>query len=242
LKDLEDIFVARAVAGANHHFGSRLVFDGAGHLYVTVGDRGDGERAQDLTDHVGTTLRLHADGRVPADNPFVGRGDALPEIYTYGNRNAQGLAVRPGTGEVWLHEHGPRGGDEINRVLAGRNYGWPEYNYGNHYDGRRIPDHVPGAGVELPLLHWTPSIAPSGMVFYTGDVFPNWRGSVFVGALVGQHLRRVVFDGDRPVHQEALLEAYGRRIRDVRQGPDGYLYILTDHADGVLARLEPAEG
>jgi aldose sugar dehydrogenase len=239
LEGLEDVFVARAVSGAGQHFGSRIVFDRDGFLYLTIGDRGDGRRAQDLSDHVGTTIRLHDDGRVPADNPFVGRSGAQPEIFTYGNRNAQGMAVHPGTGEVWQNEHGPRGGDEINRMLPGRNYGWPEYNYGNHYDGRPIPDHVPGAGMELPLLHWTPSIAPSGMMFYTGDRFPNWRGSVFTGALAGRHLRRVVFDGDRPVHQEQLLRDFGQRIRDVRQGPDGYIYVLTDSPDAVLARLEP---
>jgi aldose sugar dehydrogenase len=242
LVGVEDIFVADAWASGGQHFGSRLVFDGAGHLYITVGDRGDGQRAQNLRDHAGTTLRLHDDGRVPQDNPFVGRTDARPEIYTFGNRNAQGMVLHPATGEVWLNEHGPRGGDEINRVVAGRNYGWPEFSFGNHYTGRRIPDPTADAGLELPLLHWTPSIAPSGMAVYTGDVFPQWRGDVFVGALAGQHLRRVRFDGTRVVEQEELLRDRRHRIRDVRNGPDGLIYLLVDDSRAPLLRLEPAVG
>jgi aldose sugar dehydrogenase len=238
LEGLEDVFVADAVGGGQH-FGGRILFDGEGYLYLTIGDRGTGSRAEDLTDHAGTTIRLHDDGGVPADNPFVDRDDARPEIYTYGNRNAQGMALHPETGEVWQNEHGPRGGDEINRMQPGADYGWPRVNFGTHYDGGAIPDPRPGDGTTLPLVYWVPSIAPSGMAFYTGDRFPNWRGNVLNGALAGRHLRRVVFDGTDSVHQEELLDDYGERIRDVRAGPDGYIYFLVDSPDAALARLEP---
>jgi aldose sugar dehydrogenase len=237
----EDIFVAAAVGTTGQHFGSRLVFDRDGYLFVTVGDRGEMARAQNPGDHAGTTLRLHDDGSVPDGNPFVGRDGFRPEIYTYGNRNAQGMALHPETGEVWQNEHGPRGGDEINRIEAGGNYGWPEYRFANHYDGRPIPDYDPEGDVVLPLLDWTPAFAPSGMAFYTGDRFPNWRGSVFNGGLAGQHLRRAVFDGTEHVHTEELLAGRGWRIRDVRDGPDGYLYFLTDGSNGILGRLEPVD-
>ncbi len=240
LAGVEDIFVAEAWGTAGQHFGSRIVFDRAGYMYLTIGDRGQGQRAQNLRDHAGTTLRLHDDGRVPQDNPFVGRAQARDEIFTYGNRNAQGMVVHPETGEIWQNEHGPRGGDEINRIVAGRNYGWPEYNFGNHYDGRRIPDPGPDTGTELPILHWTPSIAPSGMAIYTGDAFPQWRGDIFVGALAGQHLQRIRFDGASVVEQERLLEGRGQRIRDVRTGPDGFLYLLVDARSAPMLRLEPA--
>jgi aldose sugar dehydrogenase len=239
LEGLEDIFVADAVGGPQH-FGGRMVFDGAGYLYLTIGDRGEMERAQDLSDHAGTTIRLHDDGQVPGDNPFVGQEGALPEIYTYGNRNAQGMAVHPETGEIWQNEHGARGGDEVNRMEAGGNYGWPRVRFGTHYDGRAIPDPGPDDGFVAPLVDWTPAIAPSGMAFYTGDRFPAWQGHTFHGGLVGQQIRRVVFDGDEPVHQEELLSGHAR-IRTLLEGPDGYLYFLTDSTNGALSRLEPAE-
>jgi aldose sugar dehydrogenase len=238
LQGLEDVIVAQAAGAGGQHFGGRIVFDRDGYMYLTIGDRGTGDRAADLGDHAGTTLRLHDDGRVPADNPFMDRDDARPEIFTFGNRNAQGMALHPETGEVWQNEHGPRGGDEINRMEPGADYGWPRVNYGTHYDGRPIPDPQPGQGTTLPLLYWVPSIAPSGMAFYTGDHFPNWRGNVFNGALVGRHIRRVVLDGTDVVHQEELLADYGERIRDVRNGPDGFIYFVTDSPEGVLARLE----
>jgi aldose sugar dehydrogenase len=241
LAGTEDVVVADAWGTTGQHFGSRIVFGGDGYLYITVGDRGEPERAQDLRDHAGTTLRLHDDGRVPRDNPLVGRPDARDEIFTYGNRNAQGMAVHPRTGEIWQNEHGPRGGDEINIIRAGRNYGWPEFSFGNHYDGRPIPD-PPGAGTELPLLHWTPAIAPSGMDFYTGDVFPQWRGDVFNGSLVERHLHRLRVDGTEVVEQDRLLEDRGERIRVVRAGPDGLLYLLVDATSAPLLRLEPAGG
>jgi aldose sugar dehydrogenase len=239
LSDVQDIFVAEAWGSGGQHFGSRLVFDRDGFLYVTIGDRGEGPRAQNLRDHAGATLRLHDDGRVPQDNPFVGRDDARAEIFTLGNRNAQGMVVHPETGEILQHEHGPRGGDEINRILPGRNYGWPEVSFGSQYDGRPIPDPQAGAGVELPLLHWTPSIAPSGMTVYTGDVFPQWRGDIFVGALALQHLNRVRLQDGRAVEQERLLEGRNQRIRDVRTGPDGMIYLLVDGSSAPVLRLEP---
>jgi aldose sugar dehydrogenase len=241
LSGLEDVFVADAWERPGRHYGSRIVFDGDGMMYVTVGDRGRMERAQDRSDHAGTTIRLHDDGRVPADNPFVGQPGVLPEIYTYGNRNAQGMAVHPATGEIWQNEHGPRGGDEINLIRAGVNYGWPRITHGIDYSGVPITPDTARAGMEQPLLHWTPSIAPSGLAFYTGDRFPEWRGNVFVGALANRHVRRVVLDGTRPVHQERLLDG-AERIRDIRSGPDGYLYLLTDSRNGAVLRLEPVSG
>jgi aldose sugar dehydrogenase len=240
LAGVEDVFVADAWGTGGQHFGSRIVFDRDGYLYFTIGDRGQMNRAQNLRDHAGTTIRLHDDGRVPADNPFVGRADARDEIFTYGNRNSQGMAVHPETGEIWQNEHGPRGGDEINLMVAGGNYGWPERRFGSHYDGRPIPDPEPGTGFVMPLLHWTPALAPSGMAFYTGDVFPQWRGDVFNGGLAAEHLRRVRFDGQNVVEQERLLEDRGQRIRDVRVGPDGLVYILVDAASAPLLRIEPA--
>jgi len=240
LEGTEDVFVADAVGGGRH-FGSRIAFDPAGYMYITVGDRGEMNRAQDLSDHAGTTIRLHDDGRVPTDNPFVGRSGARGEIYTYGNRNAQGMAIHPETGQVWQNEHGPRGGDEINLIEAGRNYGWPLITHGIGYRGETIAQDTARAGMEQPVLHWTPSIAVSGMAFYSGDRFPAWRGNLFNGALRQAHLRRVVLDGDRVVHQEELLSDLGQRIREVKEGPDGYLYLLTDERDGAVLRLEPAD-
>ena len=240
LVDLRDVFVADAWSRTGAHFGSRIVFDRAGMVYVSVGERNEKTPAQDLSDDKGTILRLHDDGRVPRDNPFVGRQGARPEIFSYGHRNPQGMALHPTTGELWANEHGARGGDEINRVRAGRNYGWPLITHGVDYSGARISPDTARTGLEQPLLHWTPSIAPSGMAFYTGDRFPRWRGSVFNGALAGQQLRRVVFDGDRPVRQETLLRGRAR-IRAVKMGPDGFLYLLTDESDGSVLRLEPAE-
>jgi aldose sugar dehydrogenase len=240
LHDLEDVLVADAWGGTGRHFGSRIAFDHDGFLYLTIGDRGQMDRAQDTSDHAGTTLRLHDDGSVPEDNPFVGDPNVRDEIYTYGNRNAQGMVVHPTTGEIWQNEHGPRGGDKINLIEAGLNYGWPVITYGTHYDGTPITDRTHAPGMEQPVVDWTPSIAPSGMAVYTGDAFPGWQGDVFNGALAGQHLRRVVLDGREAVHEESLLQGLAR-IRDVRDGPDGHLYILTDHASGVLARLEPAD-
>jgi glucose/arabinose dehydrogenase len=241
LEDVTVIFRLEPKSGAAVHFGSRLVFDRQGRLFVTLGDRGDMQRAQRLDDHAGSVVRLEADGRVPPDNPFVGRPGARPEIFSLGNRNVQGAALHPATGELWAHEHGPQGGDEVNVIRAGRNYGWPVITYGVNYGiGTRIGEGTHKAGLEQPLHHWVPSIAPSGMAFYTGDRFPRWRGDVFVGALRDRLLVRLRFDGERLVKEERMLEGTLGRVRDVRSGPDGYLYLLTDAKNGALVRLEPA--
>lgn len=250
LRNVEEIFVAKAWSGGANHFGSKLAFDGRGHLFITVGDRGaspnaetvDAHPAQNLMNHQGTVIRLHEDGRVPADNPFVGRSDALPEIWSYGHRNLQGLAIHPQTGDVWQTEHGPRGGDELNVSLPGRNYGWPVIGFGINYNGQRIHQDTARAGMEPPMHYWVPSIATSGLLFYTGDRFPAWRGSLFVGGMAGEVLVRLTLDGRRVTSTERLFEGMGR-VRDVRQGPDGFIYLAIDNRQGGLTpivRLEPA--
>jgi glucose/arabinose dehydrogenase len=239
LRDVRVIFEMAKKTSAGQHFGSRLAFAPDGTLYFSIGDRGDRRRAQDLGDHAGKLLRINTDGSVPRDNPFAGRRDALPEIFAYGHRNIQGLAVHPETGVVWSHEHGPRGGDEINIAKSGANYGWPVVTYGREYVGGAIGEGTSRPGMEDPLLHWTPSIAPSGMAFYTGGRFPGWTGDLFVGALAGRHLRRVVFRSGAVVKEEVLLDGAIGRIRDVSQGPDGNLYLLTDERSGALYRMEP---
>ncbi len=237
LHDFAPIFVPRACSDAGQHFAGRMLFDNAGYLYLTIGDRGERERAQNGRDHAGTVLRLHDDGRIPEDNPFVDDDDFDDAIWSYGHRNPQGIALHPDGKQIWLHEHGPRGGDEINQVLPGRNYGWPLVTFGREYYGPKIGT-TKMEGIEMPLKQWTPSIAPSGMAFYQGVVLPQWQGDLFVGALAGQHLARVRFDGLKEVEEEKLLEDMAR-IRDVRVGPDGFLYLLTDAADGALLRLKP---
>lgn len=238
----QTLFQLEPKTGAGQHFGSRLVFDRDGHLFITLGDRGDRDRAQDLTDPAGSLLRLTDDGRVPADNPFVKRQDARPEIYSYGHRNLQGAALHPQTGRLWTHEHGPQGGDEVNVIRAGANYGWPLATYGREYvTGFKIGEGPRKPGMEPPLHYWVPSIAPSGMAFYTGDRLPGWRGSLFVGALKDQLLARLELDGERVVREERLLKGEIGRIRDVRDGPDGYLYLLTDQNPGALYRIQPRQ-
>lgn len=239
LHDVEIVFRARPKTGGGRHFGSRLVFAGDGTLFVTLGDRGQRDRARDPGDHIGTLVRIAPDGGIPADNPFTDRADALPEVYTYGNRNMQGAALHPRTGELWTHEHGPRGGDEVNLMKPGADYGWPVLTHGTNYDGSTITTETSRPGMESPLHHWTPSIAPSGMAFYTGDRFPAWQGNLLVGALRSQLLSRLELDGERIVHEEQLLVREVGRIRDVRQGPDGYVYLLIDAPDAPLIRLEP---
>jgi|AntRauTorcE11897_2_1112592.scaffolds.fasta_scaffold00100_35 glucose/arabinose dehydrogenase len=237
LSDLEVIFKAEPKMHGDNHFGSRLLFTPDGYLYVTLGERYDyKEEAQNTENHLGTIVRILPDGTVPADNPFINKGKARPEIYSYGNRNVQGIAQHPESGEIWFHEHGPRGGDEINVLKSGANYGWPEVTYGISYMGMEISDKTSAPGMEDPILQWTPSIAPSGMVFYTGDEFPSWQGDMLIGALAGEHLHRVSIDNGQ-IEQEILLEDFGKRIRDVAQSPAGELYILTDESDGKLIRL-----
>jgi glucose/arabinose dehydrogenase len=243
LEEVQVIFRMEPKSDAGQHFGSRLVFDRAGYLYITLGDRGDKERAQRPGDHAGSVIRLHDDGRVPADNPFVGKPGWKPEKYTLGHRNMQGAALHPQTGELWTHEHGPQGGDEINVIRSGVNYGWPIITYGVNYGiGTRIGEGTHKAGMAQPLYYWVPSIAPSGMVFYTGDRFPRWRGDLFVGALRDEMLVRLRLDGEKVVSEERMLKGVLGRIRDVRQGPDGCLYLLTDEEEGVLVRLEQPAG
>ncbi len=234
--------VVPKVRGGSNHFGSRLLFAPDGLLFVTLGERfTHRDQAQNIGNHLGTIVRIKDDGSVPDDNPFVGKAGARPEIYSYGHRNVQGIALRPGTSQIWEHEHGPRGGDEVNILKAGANYGWPKITYGIDYDGSVISDKTAMPGMEQPVIHWTPSIAPSGMAFYDGEKFPKWKGDLFVGALALTHLRRLRLEGDRVVEQEVLLDGLGERIRDVRSGPDGFLYLLTDDApNGRLLRLEPA--
>lgn len=242
LTDLQVLFRALPKTGGGRHFGGRIVFDRAGHVFLTLGDRGDQDRAQELDSHIGTVVRLNHDGSVPADNPFVGRAGALPEIFSYGNRNVQGATLHPQTGELWTHEHGPQGGDEVNVIRAGVNYGWPVITFGRNYGiGTRIGEGTSGPGMADPLYQWTPSIAPSGLAIYRGDRFPNWRGNLLVGALKFQLLARLEMDGERVVHEERFLEDVVGRIREVKVGPDGYVYLLSDHRNGIIARLEPAE-
>ncbi|HSR73150.1 MAG TPA: PQQ-dependent sugar dehydrogenase, partial [Kiloniellales bacterium] len=212
-----------------------------GLLYITAGERGDSDRAQDLGDHAGSILRLTADGGIPPDNPFVGRDDAKPEIFSYGHRNPQGLTRHPETGAIWSVEHGPRGGDELNLIVPGVNYGWPVITYGISYAGFPIGEGTSKPGMAQPVRYWVPSISPSGMTFYSGSVFPEWRGDLFIGALSGRLLARLEMDGAEVVHEERLLTDLGERIREVRQGPDGRLYLLTDAGNGRLLRLDPVD-
>jgi len=240
LENVQVLFRQDPKGRGGQHFGGRIVFDRAGYLYLTLGERGDRERAQRLGDHAGSVIRLHDDGRVPADNPFVGKAGWKPEKYDLGHRNMQGAALHPQTGALWTHEHGPQGGDEVNIIRPGVNYGWPVITYGvNYVTGTKIGEGTQKAGMAQPLYYWVPSIAPSGMAFYAGERFPRWKGDLFVGALRDQMLVRLKLDGEKVLKEERLLKGVLGRIRDVRAGPDGYLYLLTDESNGVLARLEP---
>lgn len=247
--DLEEVFESNAWAGNNNHFSGRMAFDLEGYLYVAVGDRMAApdllgrHPAQDLSNHMGTIVRLHDDGSVPADNPFVGDTNALPEIWSYGHRNMQGLAIDPVSGDLWLNEHGPRGGDELNLVLPGRNYGWPVVSHGINYDGSVFTADEYMPGMESPRFAWVPSIGTSGMMIYRGDQFPWWRGNAFVAGMVGEQLARVSLNGQVGISEETLLEGALGRIRDVREGPDGFVYLALEDLDGGLTeivRLEPA--
>jgi glucose/arabinose dehydrogenase len=236
---VKTIFTQQGPGGLNN-VGCRIVQASDRNLFVTLGDHfGPRDQAQNLTNHIGKIIRIGADGQVPADNPFVHQAGARPEIWAYGVRNPQGLAVDPATGKLWEHEHGPQGGDEVNIIEKGKNYGWPVIGFGVDYGGARIHASTQKAGMEQPLWYWVPSIAPSGMAFYTGDLVPAWKGNLFVGALRGEMLARLERDGDKIVKEERLLHGLGERIRDVRMGPDGALWLLTDNPAGRILRLAP---
>ncbi len=251
LTDVQTVIEARAWSEGQGHYGSRLAFDGDGYLFITVGDRQvfpdnlERHPAQDLATHHGKVLRLHDDGRVPEDNPFVGRTGALPEIWSYGHRNPQGLVIDAEHERVWVTEHGPQGGDELNLVERGKNYGWPVVGFGVMYrTGAAIHPGTMREGMEQPVHVWVPSIAVSGLMRYTGDAFPRWKGNIFAGGLGGEQITRLTLDGTRVLNAEQIVQRMGR-IRDVRQGPDGLIYIAFEARDGSatrIVRLEPAGG
>lgn len=241
IQGFEVLFQGEPNTRAGQHFAGRVAFDEGGYVYMSIGDRGNRPRAQRLDDLAGSVIRLHDDGSIPRDNPFRLRVDVRPEIYSYGHRNPQGMARHPKTGRIWAQEHGPQGGDEVNLIKPGANYGWPVITHGKGYDNSKVGIGSAKAGMEQPLWYWVPSIAPSGMAFYDGDAFPAWKGSLFVGALKDRLLSRLTLDGDRVVSEERLIKRMLGRIRDVRAGPDGLIYLLSDHGNGRLARLEPVE-
>ncbi len=236
---LKVIFRQQPTMKSDKHFGSRLAFAPDGHLFITVGERYIGmQQAQTLDNDLGKIIRITREGYVPEDNPFAGRKDARLELWSYGHRNPQGAAINPWSGKLWTHEHGPQGGDEINIPQAGRNYGWPVITYGEQYGGGKIGEGITSKdGMEQPLHYWVPSIAPSGMAFYNAAHFPQWQGNLFVGSLKFGQLVRLQLNGDKIVSEQRW--DIGRRVRDVRQGPDGYLYLLTDESDGQILRVGP---
>lgn len=239
LTDTAVIFRQMPTVNSNMHFGSRLVFDRTGALFVTLGERfSQRDQSQNPANHIGKLVRIRPDGSVPADNPK--KPGWAPEIWSIGHRNVQGAALHPQTGQLWTAEHGARGGDEINTPKAGLNYGWPVISYGVDYSGAKIGEGTAKPGMEQPLFYWDPSIAPSGAAFYTGPVWPAWTNSLFVGALAGSQLARLSTDGEKVTGEERLLTDIGARIRDVRQGPDGFLYLLMDEDDGKVLRVKPA--
>jgi aldose sugar dehydrogenase len=232
------IFTAQAYASGGRHFGSRLAFDNLGYLYMSIGDRGQRDFAQDLMRHNGKIIRLLDDGKIPADNPFIGNSNALPEIYSYGHRNPQGMVFDKKNNQLWIHEHGPMGGDELNLILPGKNYGWPLVSYGREYYGPRISEHTELPGVENPVFYWVPSIAPSGMTIYDHDRFKEWQGDILIGALKYQLITRVIMEDTKALAEQRYLEG-SARIRDIKTGPDGAIYVLTDGANGQLWRIVP---
>lgn len=244
LESAERIFAQHPAHRGNNHWGSRLVFGRDGMLFVTLGDRYDlRDQALDLSTHIGKIVRLRPDSSVPSDNPFRTRAGALPEIWSYGHRNIQGATLHPQTGELWIHEHGPRGGDEVNRILPGRNYGWPRITFGREYaSGARIGEGTSAPDVEPPLWQWTPSIAPSGMAFVTGEAWGEWRGDLLSGSLAGERLVRLEGDASGMTEAERLLDEIRARIRDVRQGPDGAIYLLDESKGRLLRLLPPGRG
>jgi glucose/arabinose dehydrogenase len=242
LEDVRVIFRQAGPPSRGNHWGCRIVQTADGHLFLTTGDHfTHRDQAQNLANHLGKVIRIRADGSVPDDNPFVKREGARPEIWSYGHRNMQGAALHPQSGKIWIHDHGARGGDEINIPEAGKNYGWPVITYGVDYSGAKIGVGTHRDGMEQPLYYWDPSIAPSGMAFYSGDLFPAWRGNLFVGALRSEILVRLELDGQKVVREERLLRQLGERIRDVRAGPDGALWLLTDANNGRILRVTPAK-
>lgn len=249
LSNVQEIFEAKMWSQGRGHHGARLAFDRNGFLFISLGDRQappsgnlEAHPAQDLSNHFGSIVRLHEDGRVPADNPFVARAGAAPEIWTYGHRNVQGLIIHPETGDVWATEHGPQGGDELNLIQAGKNYGWPVVGFGvNYRTGAAIHSGTHREGMEQPVHVWVPSIGASGLLLYTGNAFPQWRGNAFAGGMAGEQLVRLTLDGRRVTNVETLVQRRGR-IRDVRQGPDGFIYLAIDDRQGgptPIVRLEP---
>ena len=239
LEDFKVIFRQVPKANTKVHFGSRLVFSRDGKLFITIGERGQRDRAQDFSIHRGQVVRIMPDGSVPEDNPFVGRRGYRPETWSHGHRDPQGAALHPETGKLWTVEHGARGGDEINIPMRGRNYGWPVISYGRHYSGLEIGEGTHKEGMEQPVYYWDPSIAPSGLTFYTADAFPAWKGDLLIGALRGTMVVRLALEGKKVVKEERMLRSLNERIRDVRQGPDGFVYLLTDSGNGRILRLEP---
>jgi glucose/arabinose dehydrogenase len=239
LTDLEELFQALPLSSSEVHFGSRIAFDGKGYVFFTSGERGKKENAQDLNNHLGKVLRLHDDGKIPNDNPFVNTPGAMPEIWSYGHRNLQGLYYDKETQTLWNHEHGPQGGDELNRVEKGKNYGWPVITYGINYDGTSITDITEKEGMEQPIRYWVPSIAPCGLTKVTSDRYPNWKDNFLVGALAFQLVARVELADGKFVKEERLLEKMGR-VRVVAQSPDGYIYIATENP-GMIVKLVPTE-
>ncbi|RMG70396.1 MAG: PQQ-dependent sugar dehydrogenase [Bacteroidetes bacterium] len=239
LVDHEHIFKASPNYKTRHHYGGRMEFDGEGYLYLTVGDRGGRDEVQDLSNHRGKVMRLHDDGRVPEDNPFLDVEGAQPEIFSYGHRNPQGMDIHPETGEVWAHEHGPKGGDELNIVRAGNNYGWPEISYGINYDGTIFTEDTAREGMEQPITYWVPSIAPCGMSFVNSRKYGEWEGDILVGSLAFRYLVRVELDGNTVTKKEVMLENLGR-VRAIEEGPDGYIYVAVE-GPGMIVRLIPEE-
>lgn len=239
LRELKEIFVADNWGTGRPHFGGKIAFASDGMLYLSTGERGERDKAQDTSLHHGVILRLRDDGTIPPDNPFAGRAGFRPEVYSYGHRNVQGLAF-DASGTLWVNEHGPQGGDELNRIVPGRNYGWPLVTYGREYSGEPIPQRPGSAEIEYPVLHWAPSIGISGLAIYSGDRFPAWKGNFLVGGLSGQHVQRVAFNERGPVGRETLLGELRLRVRDVRQGPDGLVYVAAEgNPGGGLLRVEP---